>query len=712
MSLPADYLERVYAGVLGKIIGVYLGRPFEGWTYERIMDELGEVRYYVHDRLNKPLIVTDDDISGTFTFLRALPDYGNDPNLAPAQIGQTWLNYLIEERTVLWWGGLGNSTEHTAYLRLKKGIPAPRSGSMALNGQVVAEQIGAQIFIDGWAMVAPGDPARAADLARRAASVSHDGEAINGAQVLAAMESLAFVEPDLDALFDAALRLIPAGSLIRRMIGELRDLRAREPDWRRAFAWLRNHYGYDRYGGGCHIVPNHGLMMLSLLYGDDDFHKTLTIVNTGGWDTDCNSGNVGCLMGIKNGLSGLEGGPNWRGPVADRLYLPTADSGRAITDAASEAVHIANIGRALVGESPIFPKNGARFHFDLPGSVQGWLPEPYSPSSGVMGIENVLGHSELGRRSLALHYRDVAAGRPARASTATFIPQEAAQMPGYGLLASPTLCPGQTVRARLVADAGNAQPVTCWLYCRIYAKNDELIRGYGPDAQLDPGQAQVFEWTLGSFDGAPVAEIGIEIASESRAEGTVYLDYLTWDGEPDLLLTRPRFGGTMWHRAWVDGVDQFAPHGSPSATGEPFRLVQNEGTGLLMHGTREWRNVRVDADVTPHLVEAAGIAARVQGMRRYYALLLGRDGMLKLVKALDGDTILAQKPFAWQFGERHDLSLEAVNEAGGVRLRAWIDGALTFEVVDAHRPLEGGAVALLCTEGRTATQAVSVRPAG
>jgi ADP-ribosylglycohydrolase len=34
--LPIDYHERVYAGVLGKIIGVDLGRPFEGWSYERI----------------------------------------------------------------------------------------------------------------------------------------------------------------------------------------------------------------------------------------------------------------------------------------------------------------------------------------------------------------------------------------------------------------------------------------------------------------------------------------------------------------------------------------------------------------------------------------------------------------------------------------------------------------------------------------------------
>ena len=46
MPLPADYIERVYAGVLGKIIGVYLGRPFEGWTYDRIFAELGEVWYY------------------------------------------------------------------------------------------------------------------------------------------------------------------------------------------------------------------------------------------------------------------------------------------------------------------------------------------------------------------------------------------------------------------------------------------------------------------------------------------------------------------------------------------------------------------------------------------------------------------------------------------------------------------------------------------
>ena len=176
MQLPADYVERVYAGVLGKTIGVYLGRPFEGWTYEMIQKRLGDIEYYVHDDVGVPLIVTDDDIAGTFTFARALADNDDDPNLTAAQIGETWLNYLIEERTILWWGGLGNSTEHTAYLRLKNGIQAPTSGSEALNSKIVAEQIGAQIFIDGWAMLSPGNADQAARLAEQAARVSHDGE--------------------------------------------------------------------------------------------------------------------------------------------------------------------------------------------------------------------------------------------------------------------------------------------------------------------------------------------------------------------------------------------------------------------------------------------------------------------------------------------------------------------------------------------------------
>ena len=691
MAIPADHEARVYAGVLGKIIGVYLGRPVEGWTYERIAARLGEITYYVHEHLGAPLIVTDDDISGTFTFLRALPDYGNSRDLTPEQIGRTWLNYIIEGKTILWWGGLGNSTEHTAFLRLKRGVPAPRSGSIELNSQVVAEQIGAQIFIDGWGMVAPGDPELAADLARRAASVSHDGEAIYGAQVLAAMEAQAFVEPDLQRLLDTGLAQIPRDALIARLIDDVRGWREQYADWRVTREEIDRRYGYHIYGGNCHIIPNHAVIMLGLLYGDDDFQRSLMITNTAGWDTDCNSGNVGCLMGIKNGLAGIDAGPDWRGPVADRLYLPTADGGRAVTDAVRETYQVVNIGRALQGQAPVAPKGGARFHWELPGSTQGWQADTDVECRGTLRLENVARGSVRGTRSLALRYRHLAEGCVARASTATFIPPEALAMRGYGLLASPTLYAGQTVRARMEADDGDPRAVRCRLLIRTYDGDDALATTYGPEVLLEPGDSHIWEWRIEETGGAPIAAVGLELAGERGAGGTVYLDELSWEGAPDVVLRRPADRGTLWQRAWVPGVDQVNFGHAPA-----YWLIQNEGTGLLIQGTREWTNYTVAASVRPHMAARAGIAARVQGMRRWYGLLLCADNRVRLVKALDGEHVLAEARIDWELDRTYQLAL-AVEDA---RLIATVDDGELFRVEDTERPLLDGAIALVADEGR------------
>jgi len=277
-------------------------------------------------------------------------------------------------------------------------------------------------------------------------------------------------------------------------------------------------------------------------------------------------------------------------------------------------------------------------------------------------------------------------------------------MPGYGLLASPTLYPGQVVRAGVAAERGNPTPVTCRLYARVYGADDGLMRVYGPEIVLPPGADAGFEWRMEDTGGNPIAELGVEISALQRADGAVYLDYLTWDGAPDVVLTRPADGGTMWRRAWVDGLD----HPGGSWWPEPYRLVQNRGRGLLIQGTREWMDYRVTADVTPHMVKAAGVGARVQGLHRYYALLLCSDGQARLIKALDGDAVLAAADFPWNLGITCELCLEVV----GIYMRAWIDERLLFEVDDRERPLAGGGVALICEEGRTATQAVTVRPVG
>ena len=74
--LQEHYEEQVYTAVLGKVIGVYMGRPVEGWPREGIEEHFGSLDRYVYEDLGVPLVVADDDISGTLAFSWALRDSG------------------------------------------------------------------------------------------------------------------------------------------------------------------------------------------------------------------------------------------------------------------------------------------------------------------------------------------------------------------------------------------------------------------------------------------------------------------------------------------------------------------------------------------------------------------------------------------------------------------------------------------------------------
>ncbi|NKB99554.1 MAG: ADP-ribosylglycohydrolase family protein [Pseudomonadales bacterium] len=678
-NLPEDYTERVYAGVLGKVIGVYLGRPFEGWTYELIQERLGDITDYVNDKLDIPLLVTDDDISGTFTFARAMADNNFSRDLTSAEIGRSWMNYLIEERTILWWGGLGNSTEHTAYLRLKNGIEAPLSGSTELNGQVVSEQIGAQIFIDGWAMMSPGDADRAAYLATEAAKVSHDGAAVDGAVMLAVMEAMAFVERDTNKLLDGALKYIPDDSIIRRLINDVRNWHAGHNDWRDTRQKIEENYGYDKYGGNCHMVPNHGLIIQSLLHSNDDFSLAMEIINTSGWDTDCNSGNLGCLMGIKNGLPGIDAGlTDWRGPIADRIYVPTADPSWGISDCVREADAIIEAGVRLSGDTYEPPKNGAQMHFSYPGSTQGFTV--------TQGEGEIVNEQHSGRHQLRLSARTSAEfGTPVFAPT-----KEIAKMfenVGYALLCAPRIYPGQVVTANVTGET----LMEAALYMRYYGENDQPTTVMGESQKITGETSLSLTVPVGVH---PVFEVGLSLPSG----GCLHLDSVSWTGAPTLTLTKPNHRGSMWRRAFVNGADVF------DSRRESMRIIQNSGTGLLIQGTREWYDYQVSADITPHLVESAGLAGRVQGMRRYYALRWHRSGELQLIKMLDESTVLASIRYDWSFGDTHELTLRC----NGTQISALIDGQQILAAED--NTIASGSVALLVEAGRSATQTIQVAP--
>jgi len=152
----------------------------------------------------------------------------------------------------------------------------------------------------------------------------------------------------------------------------------------------------------------------------------------------------------------------------------------------------------------------------------------------------------------------------------------------------------------------------------------------------------------------------------------------------------------MWRRAWVPALDKLDEWAD-----EPFRLIQNRGTGQLITGTRDWRDYTVSADVTPHLATAVGLAARVQGLNRHYALELLDNRFARLTRGTDD--VLAISPFLWQYGETYQLQLEVE----GDHIRAAVDGHTLFDVHDGT--YDCGGIALRVTEGRTATSTVRVR---
>jgi hypothetical protein len=488
----------------------------------------------------------------------------------------------------------------------------------------------------------------------------------------------------MNALLDTALGVIPADSTIARLIGDVREWHAANDDWYAARRLIGERYGYDKYPGACHMVPNHALIILALLYGNGDFRRSLMIANTAGWDTDCNAGNVGAILGIRDGLAAFDDTPDYRDPVADRLYLSTAEGGRGISDALRETYRVVNTARALAGEQALAPKDGARFHFSLPGSVQGFMPtEPASAS-----VTNTTGALDITLQAAT-----------ATVTTPTFSPDETRPFlkRGYRLFASPTLYPGQEVVASLSAPAGNSEPITASLVLRIWDENDTLQPLTGPEVTVSAGESTTLRWTIPTMDNTPIQQVGLQI--DGTQGDTLSLDALTWSGAPTVTLHKGTGEGDMWRQAWVDGVDIW-----DNRWPVDFQLSHTNDIGLIAQGTEEWQDYTVSATVRSPLAASAGIAARIGGMRRYYALVLREGGKAQIVKSRGAVEVLAETVFDWEVD--HDYALALTVE--GNTITGTIDGKTTLEGTDNDHPLPGGSAGFVVEVGTIVSGPITI----
>lgn len=687
ISLDTAYGERVYAGILGKLIGVYLGRPVEGWAYRDIQDRFGLVDRYVNADLGLPLIVADDDISGTLAFGRVAED-APAAEFSAADAGNTWLNYIVEDRTILWWGGYGRSTEHTAFLNLKNGIPAPASGSIARNGSTLAEQIGAQIFSDAFALMTPGDPARAVRLTRAAASVSHDGVALDAAAFFAAMRSLAFEEADLEVLIRRSRAFVADTRLIELVDDVWSQVRAGD-DWREVRAWVDATYGYARYPGPCHALSNTAMSLAALLVGGDDFRQVVAIASSVGFDTDSNAGTVGCITGVRLGLRAFDGADDLREPVADRALVVSADGGECVTDAVLETRRILQSARRLRGLEG--EERRPRFGFELPGSTQGFVACPYAGGSATIRHRHLPG----GSRALAVTSRP---GDVASISTPVFLdPREA--VTNFSTLASPTLYPGTTVRAVVSSAAGGA--------ARLFAVADQAHGARIVESAWTPldGTLQTLEWIVPPTESGVVFRIGLTVRTDAdHFAPDALVHSMDWDGAPAEYAQTGILLSSIWDirprglAPWVSSAKNFEADFATS-----FSVSHPGPLGVVTTGTRDWVDYSVSSDLTFSLNRSAGLVARARGHRTFVAALFDGRTVSIIEQRDDERTVLATAPFEAQRDRPYSVSLACVGPA----VRVDVDGAMIVSATTSR--VSGGGGGFFIDTGTMSADGFTVR---
>ena len=126
---------------------------------------------------------------------------------------------------------------------------------------------------------------------------------------------------------------------------------------------------------------------------------------------------------------------------------------------------------------------------------------------------------------------------------------------------------------------------------------------------------------------------------------------------------------------------------------------------MIIHGTREWSDYRVETALTVHLAEHAGVGVRVQGLRRFYAVLLVRSNILRLVRARDGETtVLAETAFEWSFERPHHFIIETV----GQEIAVSVDGVRLAARDDSEAAIADGGVALIVEGGSASSDEIKV----
>ncbi|HJA93263.1 MAG TPA: ADP-ribosylglycohydrolase family protein [Candidatus Eisenbergiella merdipullorum] len=313
--------EKLKGAWIGRISGCLLGKPVEGFKRDKLYAILKQTNNYPMNRYIRAKEFTpelkkeigydelqqwqlcyadqikgcspaDDDTNYTVLAMKIVENYGR--NFRPNDVLEAWLTWMPMFSAC--------TAERAAYRNAAMGICAPQTAEYK---NPYREWIGAQIRGDFYGYINPAEPAAAAEMAWRDASVSHVKNGIYGEMLVAAMLAAASVCNDIKTIIEAGLDEIPEKCRLKAAVEKVilwyEEGRTAEEVIEKIHQMYDEHSQHD----WCHTISNAMIVIMALLYGGRDFSKTVCLAVQAAFDTDCNGATAGSIVGMILGQKGI-----------------------------------------------------------------------------------------------------------------------------------------------------------------------------------------------------------------------------------------------------------------------------------------------------------------------------------------------------------------------------------------------------------------------
>ena len=274
-----NFLDKVHGCWYGKCLGGAAGAPVEG--IKKVIDVGDFTEIFNPDLPN-------DDLDLQLLWLDVLKEKGtiiNSCDLADAWVEKCWYPF----------------SEYGYFLKnYMRGIKPPYSG--IINNSFFKEGMGCPIRSEIWGIISVGNPELASQYAYMDACLDHADNSVYAEQFLSVIESMAFVENDMDKLIMSGMTYIPEDSKLHRCFEMIINMHKKGESWLSARREVLNKYSHPDF---TNVVQNLGFVLIALLWGNYDMRDTINIALKCGYDTDCTCASAASVVGIINGYSGL-----------------------------------------------------------------------------------------------------------------------------------------------------------------------------------------------------------------------------------------------------------------------------------------------------------------------------------------------------------------------------------------------------------------------